>query len=101
MTKNFVTIDGNYAAAHIAYAFSEVAAIYPITPSSNMGEYADVKAEEINFDIACHTINTIELLEKKTKGNLTKDEELFISDVLYRLRMKYIELSKGQCNCKR
>ncbi len=66
-----------------------------------MGEYADVKEEEINFDIACHTINTIELLEKKTKGNLTKDEELFISDVLYRLRMKYIELSKGQCNCKR
>ncbi len=41
MTKKFVTIDGNYAAAHIAYAFSEVAAIYPITPSSNMGEYAD------------------------------------------------------------
>ena len=36
-----VTIDGNTAAAHIAYAFSEVAAIYPITPSSPMGEYAD------------------------------------------------------------
>ncbi|MBN2694847.1 pyruvate:ferredoxin (flavodoxin) oxidoreductase [bacterium] len=41
MAKKFVTIDGNYAAAYIAYAFSEVAAIYPITPSSNMGEYAD------------------------------------------------------------
>lgn len=66
-----------------------------------MGEYADVKEEEINFDIACHTINTIELLEKKTKGNLTKDEELFISDVLYRLRIKYLELSKNKCNCKR
>ncbi len=39
--KNLVTIDGNTAAAHIAYAFSEVAAIYPITPSSPMGEYAD------------------------------------------------------------
>ncbi|HIU83481.1 MAG TPA: pyruvate:ferredoxin (flavodoxin) oxidoreductase [Candidatus Faecicola pullistercoris] len=35
------TIDGNYAAAHIAYAFSEVAAIYPITPSSPMAEDAD------------------------------------------------------------
>ncbi len=39
--KQRVTIDGNTAAAHIAYAFSEVAAIYPITPSSPMGELAD------------------------------------------------------------
>ena len=39
--KKMVTIDGNTAAAHIAYAFSDVAAIYPITPSSPMGEYAD------------------------------------------------------------
>jgi pyruvate-ferredoxin/flavodoxin oxidoreductase len=39
--KNFVTCDGNYAAAHIAYMFSEVAAIYPITPSSTMAEYVD------------------------------------------------------------
>ena len=35
------TIDGNTAAAHIAYAFSDVAAIYPITPSSTMGEVCD------------------------------------------------------------
>ncbi|NLZ69216.1 MAG: pyruvate:ferredoxin (flavodoxin) oxidoreductase, partial [Spirochaetales bacterium] len=41
MNRKMVTIDGNTAAAHIAYAFSEVAAIYPITPSSPMGEYAD------------------------------------------------------------
>ena len=36
-----VTIDGNTAAAHVAYAFSDVAAIYPITPSSPMAEVAD------------------------------------------------------------
>ena len=36
-----MTIDGNTAASHVAYAFSEVAAIYPITPSSPMAEYAD------------------------------------------------------------
>ena len=36
-----VTIDGNTAASQVAYAFSEVAAIYPITPSSVMGELAD------------------------------------------------------------
>ncbi len=39
--KNFITCDGNYAAAHIAYMFSEMACIYPITPSSNMAENVD------------------------------------------------------------
>ena len=36
-----MTIDGNTAASHVAYAFSDVAAIYPITPSSPMAESAD------------------------------------------------------------
>src|SRR5512136_456349 len=40
-TKNFITCDGNQAASHIAYMFSEVACIYPITPSSTMAEYVD------------------------------------------------------------
>ena len=40
-TKKFLTCDGNQAAAHISYMFSEVAAIYPITPSSTMAEYVD------------------------------------------------------------
>ena len=39
--KNFITCDGNYAASHIAYIFSEIAAIYPITPSSTMAENID------------------------------------------------------------
>ena len=39
--KKILTCDGNQAAAHIAYMFSEVAAIYPITPSSTMAEYVD------------------------------------------------------------
>jgi pyruvate-ferredoxin/flavodoxin oxidoreductase len=40
-TKKFITCDGNQAAAHVAYMFSEVACIYPITPSSTMAEYVD------------------------------------------------------------
>ena len=36
-----LTVDGNTAVSHVAYAFSDVAAIYPITPSSPMAEYAD------------------------------------------------------------
>ena len=39
--KQFITCDGNYAAAHVAYMFSELAAIYPITPSSTMAELVD------------------------------------------------------------
>ncbi len=40
-SKKFLTCDGNQAAAHISYMFTEVAAIYPITPSSTMAEYVD------------------------------------------------------------
>ena len=41
MNRKKKTMDGNQAAAHVAYAYTEVAAIYPITPSSSMAEYID------------------------------------------------------------
>ena len=44
MSKKFKTMDGNQAAAYISYAFTDVAAIYPITPSSPMAEDVDVMA---------------------------------------------------------
>ncbi len=44
MTRKMVPIDGNAAAAHVAHATNEVIAIYPITPSSGMGEIADAKS---------------------------------------------------------
>jgi pyruvate-ferredoxin/flavodoxin oxidoreductase len=44
MKRRMVTIDGNAAAAHVAHATNEVIAIYPITPSSPMGEIADAKS---------------------------------------------------------
>ena len=40
--KKLVMMDGNEAAAHVAYNFTEIAAIYPITPSSPMAEHTDV-----------------------------------------------------------
>ncbi|MCQ2530901.1 MAG: pyruvate:ferredoxin (flavodoxin) oxidoreductase [Lachnospiraceae bacterium] len=46
MTRMMKTMDGNTAAAHVSYAYSEVAAIYPITPSSVMAELADKWATE-------------------------------------------------------
>ena len=42
--RHIVTIDGNEAAAYVAFKTNEVIAIYPITPSSNMGEWADAWA---------------------------------------------------------
>ena len=40
------TMDGNMAAAHVSYAFTEASAIYPITPSSPMADYTDIWASE-------------------------------------------------------
>ena len=41
MARKFKTMDGNTAAAHVSYAFTEEAGIYPITPSSPMADYVD------------------------------------------------------------
>lgn len=59
--KKFLTCDGNYAAAHIAYMFSEVAAIYPITPSSNMAEYVDEWAANGRKNIFGETVKVEEM----------------------------------------
>ena len=61
MSDKTATIDGNTAAAHVAYAFSEVAAIYPITPSSNMGELADAWAAAGRKNIFDQEVEVIEL----------------------------------------
>ena len=61
MKKDYKAIDGNTAASHVAYAFSEVAAIYPITPSSPMGELADAWAAEGRKNIFGQTIDVIEM----------------------------------------
>jgi len=59
--KNMQAIDGNTAAAHVAYAFSEVAAIYPITPSSGMGELAEQWSTQGRKNIFGEKLNVIEM----------------------------------------
>ncbi len=59
--KKFITCDGNYAAAHVAYMFSEVAAIYPITPSSTMAEYVDEWAAQGRKNIFGETVKVVEM----------------------------------------
>ncbi len=59
--KKFITCDGNYAASHIAYMFSEVAAIYPITPSSTMAELVDEWASQGRKNIFGEVVRVTEM----------------------------------------
>jgi pyruvate-ferredoxin/flavodoxin oxidoreductase len=61
MTKKMQSMDGNTAAAHVAYAFSDVAAIYPITPSSDMGQYADAWAAAGRKNIFGEVVDVVEM----------------------------------------
>ena len=59
--KKFITCDGNEAAAHVSYMFSEVAAIYPITPSSPMAEHVDEWAARGRKNIWGQTVSVQEM----------------------------------------
>ena len=61
MAKITMTLDGNTAAAYAAYAFTEVAAIYPITPSSGMAESVDEWAAGGRKNIFGQTVNVVEM----------------------------------------
>ncbi|MGI6678001.1 MAG: pyruvate:ferredoxin (flavodoxin) oxidoreductase [Dehalobacterium sp.] len=61
MSKNMKTMDGNKAAAYISYAFTEVAAIYPITPSSTMAEYADEWSAQGQKNIFGQVVDVVEM----------------------------------------
>ena len=61
MAKFKKTVDGNTAAAHVAYAFTDVAAIYPITPSSNMAEAVDEWAAQGRKNIFGQEVKVVEM----------------------------------------
>ncbi len=61
MARKKKTMDGNTAAAHVSYAFTEVAAIYPITPSSNMAEETDAMAARGVKNIFGQTVKVAEM----------------------------------------
>ena len=60
-TKMMKTMDGNEAAAYVSYAFTEVATIYPITPSSPMAEHVDSWAANGKKNIFGQTVRLLEL----------------------------------------
>lgn len=61
MARKMKTMDGNQAAAHVSYAYTEVAAIYPITPSSVMPEHVDEWATEGRENIFGTTVEVTEM----------------------------------------
>ena len=61
MARKMKTMDGNHAAAHASYAFTDVAAIYPITPSSPMAEASDEWATDGRTNIFGHTVQITEM----------------------------------------
>ncbi|MGN0981244.1 MAG: pyruvate:ferredoxin (flavodoxin) oxidoreductase, partial [Candidatus Avoscillospira sp.] len=61
MSRKFITMDGNNAAAHVSYAFTEVAGIYPITPSSPMADYVDQWSAQGRKNIFGTTVKVCEM----------------------------------------
>ena len=61
MARKMKTMDGNNAAAHVSYAFTDVAAIYPITPSSVMAEVVDERSAKGEKNIFGHEVKVVEM----------------------------------------
>lgn len=61
MIKQFATMDGNEAAAYVSYAFTEVAGVYPITPSSQMGDLTEKWATQGKTNLFGSTVKVVEM----------------------------------------
>ena len=69
------------------------------TAAVHFGDVADPSSGQKpapNFEAAGHAIEILALLEEKTKGNLTDEEERFLKQVLYELRLRYVEAKKSE-----
>ena len=82
--KKFMTCDGNTAAAHIAYMFSEVAAIYPITPSSPMAENVDEWAAQGRKNMFGETV-----LVQEMQSSLHRPSSCICSHLIPTLEFRY------------
>lgn len=65
LVKKYKSMDGNTAAAYASYAFTDVAAIYPITPSSDMAQHIDEWATEGRKNIFGEVVNVLEMQSEK------------------------------------
>ena len=88
-----MTVDGNTAVSHVAYAFSDVAAIYPITPSSPMAEVADEWAAQGRDNLFGQKVRIAEMQsEGGAAGGVTRRSD---PAILKRLQEAYLEKAAG------
>lgn len=76
--------------------FSTLILSLSTTAMANLGLIPSLEKKEtsVNLFLAKHTIDLINVLKEKTKGNLTPEEETLLNNLLYDLRLKYVEVSK-------
>ena len=80
-------------------SFSAFVVSLATTAAVHFGDVADPSLGQKpapNFEAAGHAIEMLALLEEKTKGNLTDEEERFLKQVLYELRLRYVEAKKSE-----
>ena len=68
------------------------------TAAVHFGDVPDPESGELpqaNLEAAGHAIEMLSLLEEKTRGNLTEEEKSFLGQVLFELRLRYVEAQKG------
>ncbi len=88
---------GDWSDNELLYEFGFSTFVLSLSTSAlvHLGELPDpiTNAKEVNLQLAKQTISIIEMLKEKTKGNLTKDEESLLDNVLYDVRLKFIKSS--------
>ena len=80
-------------------SFSAFVVSLATTAAVHFGDVADPSSGQKpapNFEAAGHAIEMLALLEEKTKGNLTDEEERFLKQVLYQLRVRYVEAKQSE-----
>ena len=80
-------------------SFSAFVVSLATTAAVHFGDVADPSSGQKpapNFEAAGHAIEMLALLEEKTKGNLTDEEERFLKQVLYELRVRYVEAKQSE-----
>lgn len=84
------------APGNVDQGFETLVSYLGTTAMFQLGMMAGPGGERISADLtsAHHTINMLEVIERKTRGNLTPDESRLLEDVLYELRLAYIEVEK-------
>jgi hypothetical protein len=90
--------EGRWSENDLLYEFGFSTFILSLSTSAlvHLGELPDpiTNSKEVNLQLAKQTISIIEMLKEKTKGNLTGEESSLLDDVLYDVRLKYLNQAK-------